>query len=44
MKVYTHNRNFDVDGWLQTIDFYVVNETGMRSNTFLKMCQLGNNY
>ena len=44
MKVYTHNKKFDVNGWLKTIDFYVVNEKGMRSNTFLKLCQLGNNY
>lgn len=44
MKVYTHKKKFDVNGWIQTLDFYVVNEKGMKSNTFLKLCQIGNNY
>jgi hypothetical protein len=44
MKVYTHKKKFDANGWLQTNDFYVVNEKGMRSSTFLKLCQIGNNY
>ena len=44
MKVYTRNKKFDVNGWIQTLDFYVVNEKGMKSNTFLKLCQIGNNY
>ena len=43
MKIYTRNKKFDVNGWLQTTDFYVVNEKGMKSNTFLKLCQIGNN-
>ena len=43
MNNYIKNKNYNTDGWLETDDFYVFNEKGMKTSLFLKLCQIGLN-